>query len=757
MRILKSIRIIAALILTLTTIALVPMNTVGAVENTDKYVSEVFVAYGKDADEAKKTLEDKGFTPVEGNLNDGGKTYAMLGYKTTNDIRDSITDLAAMNMRGDYSVENYKNLLKSQKTAIAAFLDEFMIIIKEYRSNLKDGKSKAKYVHDMLNNYVDDDTKMKMGDLLNSTTLQDKVGVSESIEAPNPENLPNLVTILMQGNTQVIKSIETLLSMATDTTFNTWVDRFADLNFDNVLGLIENARPDLNTEAKQIQYANNVYGETADLLALQSAELGKKLNDYAYSGFWIKDTTEEEIRNKFGDIDNDPQAISKYQQWLSIAMLYENLYNYEGERFKKTELLSFFTSPEDYSNEREIYIPMAFALSEGQRYGLPFVDLEQLLKYAFTTEDGWEKTIEQSKEVIGDMKEVSVYQNVDRNLYKDDGTVALTGAAQRAKNIPDGSTGTEQDRMDTFATVTVISWVAAYGCAVAAATLSYLSNGLIKGFLDTKKPGEYVEILKEVIYDNNSYAGFVNANKNVPGGAERILKADNARLADVLADTFKAITLVVAMVSAVLTVLDLLRDKTVEQLPIPKYLVNNYTDADGGSYALNYKAVECNRWEYFGADYKKQKGSSADLMADEGKQWLALYASKNSMAGRPLTPDFVIQESNKVPGGYEGSVHLIGEKGAVNVVSGAFKQYSTLSTVWQNIVGDYSKYIFTKLSDDIKTYDESEGNMTASSMGSGTIAIIVAGSLIVGGALGAVITVLVNRNKKKKETEATKA
>ena len=66
------------------------------------------VAYGKDADAAKKVLEDKGYTPVEGNLNDGGKTYAMMGYKTTDDIRDSITDLAVMNMRGDYSVEEYK-------------------------------------------------------------------------------------------------------------------------------------------------------------------------------------------------------------------------------------------------------------------------------------------------------------------------------------------------------------------------------------------------------------------------------------------------------------------------------------------------------------------------------------------------------------------------------------------------------------------------------------------------------------------------
>ena len=72
--------------LTLAVIALVPMNTVGAAENNGKYVSEVYVAYGKNADEAKKTLENKGFTPVEKNLNDGGKTYVMMGYKTTGDL-----------------------------------------------------------------------------------------------------------------------------------------------------------------------------------------------------------------------------------------------------------------------------------------------------------------------------------------------------------------------------------------------------------------------------------------------------------------------------------------------------------------------------------------------------------------------------------------------------------------------------------------------------------------------------------------------
>ena len=739
MKILKSIRIIAALILTLTTIALVPMNTVGAADNNGKYVSEVYVAYGKDASDAKKTLEANGFTPVEGNLNEGGKTYAMLGYKTTNDIRDSITDLAAMNMRGDYSVEEYKNLLKNQKTEIAEFLTEFMTVIKEYRANLKAGKPKAVYVHDVLNNYIDDDTKMKMGDLLNSETLQDKVGIDKSVEAENPDKLPDLVTILMQGNAQVIKSVEVLLSMATDTADNSWLDRFAASDYDAMLDKLEDDRPELNTETKRQQYLDNIYGDFAVTLGTEVSALRNRLNDYAAADLKIDTATEEDIKKTFGDIENDIDALIKYREWLTAGTIYEGLNKYEGGKYKKGELLNFFLEehePEDV----ETFIPMAAALSEGQRSGLPFVDLEQLLTFAFTTANSWKNYVEENKADFGKPEDISVYQNIDRGLYKDDGSVALTGAAQRANNTADGTTGTKEEQLDTIAKITAISWAATAGCILVTLGSMVVRNILLKGF-----NGDL-----EIIYNKVMYNNFLKLAKGWCN-TESIKTLTKMRFAIQLTRVLQVLTLAVAVFSAVMTVIDLTRDKSIEQLPIPNYLVDNYTDADGGSYALNYKAVECNRMEYFGADYKKQKGNSADLNADEGKQWIVLYASKNSMAGKPLTPDFVIQDSNKAPNSYEGNVHLIGEKGAVNVVSNAFKQYSTFSTVWQNITGDYSKYIFSKLSNDIKTYDESAGNMTASSFNSGMIAIFGFGGLILGGALGAVITILVKRKKKPTE------
>ncbi len=762
MKVLKGLKALVALVLTLTFIALVPLNTAAAANN-GKYVSEVYVAYGKDADEAKKTLEDKGFTPVDGNLNDGGKTYAMMGYKTTDDIRDSITDLAVMNMRGDYSVEDYKMLLKGQRTEIAAFLDEFMEVIREYRANLKDGKAKATYVHDLLNKYIDDDTGMKMGDLLNSVTLQDKVGVSESIEAENPDHLPDLITILLQGNAQVIKSIETLLSMATDTSFNTWLDRFADVGYDGVLGLIENERPELNTEAKQIQYADNVYGETADLLAAESAKLGEILRQYEYSGFWITDTTDEEIRNKFGDINNDPNAKTKYLDWLTIGTIREGLYNFEYERFKKGELLSFFMTPEDYADEREIYIPMAFALSKGQRYGLPFVSFMQLMTYAFVSDEGWKQSAEKITAGFDGLDQISVYQNIDRDIYREDGSVALTGAAQRSNNTADGTTGEKEDQLDTFGKITAISWAATAGLSA----VTFASIAIKNSYVNAYEANPFVSYENAIFNKDNYNSIKTNEMTSVyisgrdstidifpmqeKDAASKLARLEKGRFAVKLAGVIMVVTLAVAVFSAVMTIIDLCRDKSFEQLPIPNYLVDNYTDADGGSYSLNYKAVECNRTDYFGEDYTKQKSNSADLLADEGKQWLVLYASKNSKAGKPLTPNFIVQEKSAAPTGYEGVVHLIGEKGSVNVVSPAFKDYSTFSTVWQNITGDYSMYIFSKLSNDVKTYDESAGNMTASSIGGGMIALIGFGGLVLGGALGAVIAVLIVKNKKKKE------
>ncbi|MBR4554680.1 MAG: hypothetical protein IKO27_03705 [Ruminococcus sp.] len=93
-----------------------------ALEDGPLYISEVYLSYGDTDEKAKKWLEDNGYEILDQNLNEdaeGGvswlglaskKRSVYLGYKTTDDPDEAITDMRAMNMRGDYSYNEYEKI-----------------------------------------------------------------------------------------------------------------------------------------------------------------------------------------------------------------------------------------------------------------------------------------------------------------------------------------------------------------------------------------------------------------------------------------------------------------------------------------------------------------------------------------------------------------------------------------------------------------------------------------------------------------------
>ena len=153
----------------------------------------------------------------------------------------------------------------------------------------------------------------------------------------------------------------------------------------------------------------------------------------------------------------------------------------------------------------ELFIPMAAALSEGQRYGLIFVGFEELLSYAFTDDESWKKVYEDYKNKLTAPAKVSVYQNIDRGLYKDDGSVALTGAAQRANNTADGTTGSKDEQTDIYTKITAITYVATVGGATLAVFSNYLANVAVRAaaydaFLDELLQPNMDIIMEEFMY-----------------------------------------------------------------------------------------------------------------------------------------------------------------------------------------------------------------------------------------------------------------
>ena len=749
MKTLKGLKVLVALVLTLTFIALVPMNTVAAADNNGKYVSEVYVAYGKNADAAKKALNDKDFTPIEGNLNENGDTYVMMGYKTTDDIRDSITDIAVMNMDGNFNTTEYTEVLRQRKTQVAELLTNFMATIREYRTNLKAGKAKAVAVHDLLNKYTDDDSGMKLGDLFNSETLQDKVGVNKSITDENKGKLPDLLTILMQGNSAYILTIENLLSLAADTNDNTWVDRFAEKNYDDMLDELEDSRPDLNTPSKRAQFLDTEYGDIATDLSSSVPTLRSEFLDYEATGISVTDATEADIKATFGDPDTadeeqKTEILKNIIDWEDTGILYEALKNYEGGNFDKGDLLDFFMEDVD-EDDVERYYPMAAAFTEGQRGGMDFVSLKDMIRYSFLDYDSWKADIEKKAKFPDDFKS-SIYTGINREMFKTDGSIAKTGAAAREENISSSETTSAWE--ESKSTIYTMLFFTGF-------------SGFMYGMA---KIGEKVnedvllDYLGDVLEPQSGARDFGIVNE---GLQQSIV---NRRIGPISAEYqffsygvtfFKFATIFLAVATAGYTIYTLAQKDEVKLKPIPKYFVDNYTSEDGESFQLNYQAVECNRAEYYGADHKEQTGSSADLNADEGKQWLAIYVSKNSMAGKPVTPDFKIAETASAPGGMDGNIHTLGEKGAVNLSDAELMNYSKLysgyKSVKDNIFGESKAYVFFKLSNIAKTYDESAGNMTATAMNSGMIAIWSFGGLALGAVLGIAGTILV---KKRKKTEA---
>ncbi|MEG0546530.1 MAG: hypothetical protein RR552_05005, partial [Oscillospiraceae bacterium] len=67
--------------------------------------------------EAKQYLTDNGYTLASSGYDMGFSNSLYLGYKTTTDPNEAITDISVMNMNGGYSFSEYEKLVKEQKEA----------------------------------------------------------------------------------------------------------------------------------------------------------------------------------------------------------------------------------------------------------------------------------------------------------------------------------------------------------------------------------------------------------------------------------------------------------------------------------------------------------------------------------------------------------------------------------------------------------------------------------------------------------------
>lgn len=761
----KKFTAIITLVLSITIALMAPLQAFAASAAT-AYISDIKISYGKNAEEAKSWLEGQGYKVIDADLNEeadsalSSSRAVYLGYKTTRKVSEAITDLKVMNMKGNYSFDAYEMVLKDKAAELEIFVSQLTASLEEYRENYKNGLYKAIAAHDLLDKIYDDDTDNTMGELLLNKTVQE-LG-SEAYEAlPEEEkaNHADMVKILMQGNSSATLAIEQYLCMASDTSGDSFISRLSDFgcydDFETSYAK-EKGISDGNALEKALEAE---YDDTAIALASGVEAFRANLAVYTESEMFGEEN-EDTIIAYFNENGKD----GDYILFCNARNLY---YALTATEFEDGNLYEFFTT-DDYDlvdEDRYMIYPLVASLSAGQRASAEYVSLVQLFDNGILDNDGWKNTYDNLKtQVIDSAKTVSAYAGINRALFGSG--VALTNAA---KQLNDESTRSYVDYFLTdsisdatyfFLTGFAVTAIATIGSKIAAPILqNQISKIYNQSLASFESMTEVVESAVE-----NAADSFIDDASSIIDDASSIIDdfSDEASsiIDDVLEESFTEyegfgpsfcrthvmretryilnhignVCCIIMIIFAALTVASAWRDiynfYHTDKTPIPAYMVDEATSENGTNSYTYYEAVTCNRLEKGFVDEKsKILEAFGDLNGDVGKEWVALYFTKDSSAGNPIKAEFLSVKGNASASG-KIPLTMFGEKNAFNLVDERFAFNDEFGGI----------YLY---------YAVGSAALTSSAISSGTLAIITVAAIVIG-----FIPAFLISKKKKSAKEA---
>ena len=779
--------IITALLLALTIAGTLPAQVFA--DSVPEYISEVKIGMGKKAADAEKALagykilsDEKG-NPVDLNQNAGGgfgskgEKVVYLGYKTTSDRSDAVTDLALMNMKGGYSVEEYEALMETQmKAQIIPFVDNFLAAINEYRDNLKSenpaNRQRAEYIKAVLNKFIDDDTGKGLGDLLVNETVyemglkaynalsgsaKEKTDlIRENSKAyariPDEEknNHADILKILAQSNGKATLMMENLIARAADTNDDTWLDRFAGVTYDDLLKSTDMLPTDAEAETAKLfdSDAKKILKGWDDFRGelLKYDEYKKLVENFnekavldAYDRF--ENITEKSSEDEIIEAANAyTEAQGKALEMMAaaeIAGIHDVLENYE---YGEGTLLDFFTkdSAEIAENISALY-PLVASLSDGQRAGLDFVTMREYMIIALSEPENYKDTD------LENIAETSVYDGIDRAIYEKGG-VALTSDARRSGVTP----GVEESESTAFS-----KWTVVMAAVTGAAFLAFTASAISWAAFSYKSEAANLMIARA--NNANEMEGLFKIVYTTDRNMKRVEKivyfdemyAARASVAKWLTLGFGVAMVLLALVTTWLAYEDMVDYYHVDFTPIPHYMVDKKDitafDENGNKIVLKnqsayYKAVECNRTEK--DEMFPNLGTLADMNGDVGKQWLALYAQKSDTSAPILASSLLVKiykngTAADIPAGYTTGIHMFGSGSAFNLNSELYD--------WNKKARQIMVYY------KVDNTPAKTGSAAGSTFSTGTFALTGAAGL----AVGALISGLAVKSAGKKKTKET--
>ena len=711
-------KILSILMALLMLVMALPITAFAAKQET--YIKEIRISTASTADAAKKWLTDNGYTVVDTDLNQKtGKDYVYIGYKTTTNPDEAITDISLMQMDGGYSFSEYEALLEQKTQQINNMLDSLGACLAEARANLAAGKKNAQGAREVLNFFTEDDSGKLLGDFL--------LGQETS--------RADMVKVFLQSNGDVATIIYNMLAFAcTDNGENTsWLAKLKDVD------IYADYDPLIYSDAADVMFESFV--NIHNMVVTYETEYKDIANEIANNPEY-DDYTEEELEDLF------PDSYAEY------TVLYETLSSYQ---YGGKPLIDFFMKDPDEIDTDELF-PIVSALSQGQREIIKFVGFTPLIIFAESNEETAVEYVEAMKgscALFGSYETVSVYYGVDRSLFTDGG-VALTNASLRKSASTGDNSWFSGDNIDPVLSTSLhivagSCAVLAIGSAIGAKFATKAATATYETVLKTqiaKFPQTLVMLEHRITNQALSIAQTITPGATIGSeafdmGVEIAIKQRSTEIAKVTSGYYPE--MVAKEASASLTRLGvalnvvmgvamgamLIAEGVNMGIRIYNYYHPDYTEipramvdevlTDTDSYYVNYYAV------------KDQTGELGDLNAWSAQRWNALYTTTDKKAGDPIIASSLIVKlkNSEFPSDEHGAVHYFGETAAANVNRYQFKKTAPAT------------YIFYERDHSL--------SMTASTFSGGQIVMFTGFGVLGGIAIGSLGAIGAGKMKKKKE------
>ena len=579
----------------------------------EEFVSEVALIYEDSVEDAKAAIKGTEWKLLEQDLNpkadymfDDG---VYLIYKTSTNVEDAITDLRVMDMYGGYSTTNYQQQLEKTRSQYMQAIADLRVAVNEFKELYEAGDEMARLAYRQMNYYRDVKT-------VGGTETDMRMG-DFFLNLPTDEKI---VQVFMEGNSLVVGNLVSLIAVgisgASGTTLST---RIAE----------KYAIKDTLTDTE--------YYDASDALATSFASIKAKLLRY-------------DALFKEYNLDDEKMTDEEFTFITEYAVIADLLTTITmGE----TTLAEFIRGDWEI---KDLY-PIVAAFTPGQNALIEMGQLETVLKYNSPSKpiSVLTETLNELEESLrdenGDLKVFDVYAGVDREIFK--GNFAMTSAAERQQTLTGetwdwGSAASRSTGMTVGYIVAAVVDVAMAGVAIgigvkqAALKAAYTaaSNVLQAGGLDQWAYEAARQAFDTAFFNKYSFtAKWAGVKVNLAIGAV-------------------AVALIIVGCYGISTWYNYYNP---DYLEIPNTLID-VRETDLGDKYIKYTAAKV-------YEDGKLSEKNADFNAYEGKEWNALYYTKDATAGNCLTPNFAFSETGNTVARRHQGISMFGETNAFNLNS----------------------------------------------------------------------------------------